>query len=155
VYGIKEQGRYLAKAIIETEKELRIAENGGPGNVAALRRALHGLTSADGGNVINLEGWTAGNDSVTLASERLTDLQTRFIAARGAYEQAEISLRSRVSSLYLVQKALAFAHHCGFGAADARRIGGAHSTTRAVLAPPGECRLKRHLSLLICFIHSV
>jgi capsule polysaccharide export protein KpsE/RkpR len=105
VYGIKEQGRYLAKAIIETEKELRIAENGGPGNAAALRRALRGLTSADGGNVINLEGWTAGNDSVTLASERLTDLQTRFIAARGAYEQAEISLRSRVSSLYLVQKA--------------------------------------------------
>jgi uncharacterized protein involved in exopolysaccharide biosynthesis len=28
-----------------------------------------------------------------------------LIAARGAYEQAEISLRSRVSSLYLVQKA--------------------------------------------------
>jgi uncharacterized protein involved in exopolysaccharide biosynthesis len=105
VYGIKEQGRYLAKAIIETEKELRVAENGGPGNAAALRRALRGLTSADGGNVINLEGWTAGNDSITLASERLTDLQTRFIAARGAYEQAEISLRSRVSSLYLVQKA--------------------------------------------------
>lgn len=105
VFGIKEQGRYLAKAIIETEKELRIAENGGPGNATALRRALRGLTSADGGNVINLEGWTAGSDSVTLASERLTDLQTRFIAARGAYEQAETSLRSRVSSLYLVQKA--------------------------------------------------
>jgi hypothetical protein len=104
VYGIKEQGRYLAKEIIETEKELRVAEGGGPGNAAGLRRALHALTSADGGNVIN-EGWTAGNDSVTLASERLTDLQTRFIAARGAFEQAEISLRSRVSSLYLVQKA--------------------------------------------------
>lgn len=105
VYGIKDQGRYLAKEIIETEKELRVAEGGGPGNAAGLRRALHALTSADGGNVINLEGWTAGNDSVTLASERLTDLQTRFIAARGAYEQAEISLGSRVSSLYLVQKA--------------------------------------------------
>jgi len=105
VYGIKEQGRYLAKEIIETEKQLRLAENGGGGNAAALRKALRGLTSADGGNVINLEGWVAGNDSVTLASERLTDLQTRFIAARGAYEQAEISLRSRVSSLYLVQKA--------------------------------------------------
>jgi uncharacterized protein involved in exopolysaccharide biosynthesis len=110
VYGIKEQGRYLAKAIIETEKELRVAESGGPGNAAALRRALRGLTSADGGNVINLEGWTAGNDSVTLASERLTDLQTRFIAARGAFEQAEISLRSRVSSLYLVQKAQPATH---------------------------------------------
>ena len=105
VFGIKEQGRYLAKEIIETEKELRVAEGGGGGNAAALRRALHALTSADGGNVINLEGWTAGNDSVTLASERLADLQTRFIAARGAFEQAEISLRSRVSSLYLVQKA--------------------------------------------------
>ena len=105
VYGLEQQGRYLAKAVIETEKELRVAEAGGPGNAAGLRRALHGLTSADGGNVINLEGWTAGNDSVTLASERLADLQTRFIAARGAFEQAEISLRSRVSSLYLVQKA--------------------------------------------------
>ena len=105
VFGIKEQGRYLAQAIIETEKALRMAEGGGPGNAAALRRALRGLTSADGGNIINLEGWTAGNDSVTLASERLTDLQTRFIAARGAYEQAEIALRSHVSSLYVVQKA--------------------------------------------------
>ncbi|TVT38425.1 hypothetical protein FNT36_19735 [Hymenobacter setariae] len=110
VFGIKEQGRYLAKEIIETEKELRVAEGGGPGNATALRRALHALTSADGGNVINLEGWTAGNDSVTLASDRLTDIQTRFIAARGAYEQAEIALRSRVSSLYLVQKAQPATH---------------------------------------------
>ena len=105
VYGLEQQGRYLAKAVIETEKELRVAEAGGPGNAAGLRRALHGLTSAAGGNVINLEGWTQGSDSVGLASSRLSDLQTRFVSARAAYEQAETSIGSRVSSLYLVQKA--------------------------------------------------
>ncbi|MDJ0364154.1 hypothetical protein QMK33_03245 [Hymenobacter sp. H14-R3] len=108
-YGVyfrtEEQGRYLSKEIIETEKELRLAEGGGPGNAAGLRRALNGLTKADGGNPINLEGWNKGVDSVTLLSLRITDLQTRLIAAQGSFEQAETSLRSRVSSLYLVQKA--------------------------------------------------
>ncbi|MGI4862692.1 MAG: hypothetical protein ACRYFZ_02130 [Janthinobacterium lividum] len=105
VFGLEQQGRYLAKAVIETEKELRVAEGGGPGNVAGLRRALRGLTSADGGNLINLEHWTQGADSVSLASSRLADLQSRFVAARAAYEQAETSLGSRVSSLYQLQKA--------------------------------------------------
>jgi uncharacterized protein involved in exopolysaccharide biosynthesis len=40
-----------------------------------------------------------------LATSRLTDLETNFIAAQAAYEQAETSINSRVSSLYLVQKA--------------------------------------------------
>jgi uncharacterized protein involved in exopolysaccharide biosynthesis len=105
LFGLEQQGRYLAKAVIETEKELRVAEGGGPGNAAGLRRALNGLTKADGGNLINLESWTQGADSVNLASTRLADLQGRFIAARGAYEQAETSLGSRVSSLYQLQKA--------------------------------------------------
>jgi capsular polysaccharide biosynthesis protein len=105
VFGIPEQGRYLAKAVIETEKALRVAEGGGPGQAAALRRALRGLTSAEGGNVINLENWTKGIDSVTLATSRLTDLAQNFVAAQAAYEQAQTSLNSRVSSLYLVQKA--------------------------------------------------
>jgi len=105
VFGLEQQGRYLAKTVIETEKELRVAEGGGPGNAAGLRRALRGLTSAEGGNLINLENWTKGADSVNLASTRLADLQGRFIAARATYEQAETSLSSRVSSLYLLQKA--------------------------------------------------
>jgi uncharacterized protein involved in exopolysaccharide biosynthesis len=105
VFGLDQQGRYLAKAVIETEKELQVAEGGGGGSVAGLRRALRGLTRADGGNVMNLEGWTRGTDSVNLLASRLTDLQTRYVASQGAYEQAETSLRSRVSSLYLVQKA--------------------------------------------------
>ena len=105
IFGLEQQGRYLAKTVIETEKELQLAEGGGPGNVAGLRRALRGLTRADGGNTINLEGWTRGNDSVTLLASRLVDLQTRYVASQAAYEQAETSLRSRVSSLYLVQKA--------------------------------------------------
>lgn len=110
VFGIPEQGRYLAKAVIATEKELHVAEGGGGGNAAALRRALRGLTTAEGGNIINLESWTRGNDSVALAAERLVDLQKRFIAARGAYEQAAILIGSRVSSLYLLQKAQPATH---------------------------------------------
>ncbi|RZK60786.1 MAG: hypothetical protein EOO59_06650 [Hymenobacter sp.] len=105
VYGLEQQGRYLAKELIETEKELRLAEAGGPGNATALRRALRGLTSADGGNVINLENYVLGADSVNLLNTRLGDLQGRYVGSRAAYEQAEISLRTRVSSLYLVQKA--------------------------------------------------
>lgn len=105
VFGLEQQGRYLSKAVIETEKELQVAEGGGPGSVAGLRRALRGLTRADGGNLINLEGWTLGADSVNLMNGRLSDLQSRYISAQGVYEQAETSLRSRVSSLYLIQKA--------------------------------------------------
>ncbi len=104
-FGQEQQGRYLSKAVIDTEKELRVAEGGGPGNAAGLRRALHGLTHAADGNPINLEGWTKGVDSVTLLNARLNDLQNRFVSSQGAYEQAATSLRSRVSSLYLVQKA--------------------------------------------------
>jgi uncharacterized protein involved in exopolysaccharide biosynthesis len=105
VFGIPEQGRYLAKAVIATEKELHVAEGGGSGNAAGLRRALRGLTSAEGGNVINLESWTRGNDSITLAAQRLEDLQRRFVEAQGAYDQAKALIGSRVSSLYLLQKA--------------------------------------------------
>jgi uncharacterized protein involved in exopolysaccharide biosynthesis len=105
VFGLEQQGRYLGKAVIDTEKELRMAEAGGPGNAASLRRALRGLTQTDGGNIINLESWSKGTDSVTLLAARLTDLQTRYVASQGVFEQAQTSLGSRVSSLYLVQKA--------------------------------------------------
>ncbi|QKG56932.1 hypothetical protein GKZ68_10005 [Hymenobacter sp. BRD128] len=105
IFGLEQQGRYLGKAVIDTEKELRMAEAGGPGNAASLRRALRGLTQADGGNVINLENWTKGADSVNLLTSRLADLQSRYVGSQGAFEQAETALRSRVSSLYLVQKA--------------------------------------------------
>ena len=104
-FGPEQQGRYLSRAVIETEKELRIAEGGGPGSVPGLRRALRGLTQGAGGNVISLEGWARGSDSVALLTNRLTDLQNRFVSSQGAFEQAEISLQSRVSSLYLIQKA--------------------------------------------------
>ena len=105
VYGLEQQGRYLAKEIIETQKQLGVAEGGGPGSTAGLRRALNGLTRADAGQPINLESWTLGADSVGLLAGRLADLQTRYVASQGAYEQAETSLHTRVSSLYLVQKA--------------------------------------------------
>ncbi|MGI4835144.1 MAG: hypothetical protein ACRYFK_16955 [Janthinobacterium lividum] len=105
VYGLEQQGRYLAKEIIETQRALNLAEGGGGGNVAALRRALRGLTQADMGNPINLENITLGADSVNLLTGRLADLQARLVGSQAAFEQAETSLRTRVSSLYLVQKA--------------------------------------------------
>ena len=107
VFGLEQQERYLTKTVIETEKELRVAEGGGPGSAAGLRRALGGLTHAhaEGGNVVNLEGWNQGLDSVKLLTARLADLQTRFVGSQAAYEQAETSLTSRVSSLYQIQKA--------------------------------------------------
>ena len=104
IYGFEMQGRYMAKQVIETEAALRRAEASG-GDVAGLRRALRGLTRADGGNLINVESYVQGFDSVTMFSNRVTDLETRLIAARSAFETAELSIKGRISSLYLVQKA--------------------------------------------------
>ena len=104
IYGFEMQGRYMAKQVIETEAALRRAEASG-GDVAGLRRALRGLTRADGGNLINVESYVQGYDSVTMFSNRVTDLETRLIAARSAFETAELSIKGRISSLYLVQKA--------------------------------------------------
>jgi uncharacterized protein involved in exopolysaccharide biosynthesis len=105
IYGLEQQGRYMAKAIVDTETALRRAEGGG-GDVAGLKRALRGLTRTDGGNLINLESYTRGVDSMNMFSQRVSNLQDRLVQARSAYEQAEISLQGRVSSIYVVQKAL-------------------------------------------------
>jgi uncharacterized protein involved in exopolysaccharide biosynthesis len=104
IFGLEMQGRYLAKEIIETEASLRKAEASG-GDVAGLRRSLRGLTRADGGNVINLENYVRGTDSLTMFTSRLLDLQNRLVAARSAFETAELSIQGRISSVYLVQKA--------------------------------------------------
>ncbi|MCC3154643.1 hypothetical protein Q3A66_16630 [Hymenobacter sp. BT770] len=104
IYGLEMQGRYLAKQLIETEAALRKAEGSG-GDVVGLKRVLRGLTRADGGNLLNLENYVRGTDSVTMFTTRVTDLQTRLIAARSAYETAELSIKGRISSVYLVQKA--------------------------------------------------
>ena len=104
IFGLEMQGRYMAKQIVETEAALRKAEGGG-GDVAGLRRSLRGLTRADGGNLINLESYVRGVDSLGMFTSRVADLQTRLIAARAAYETAELSIKGRISSVYLVQKA--------------------------------------------------
>ena len=104
IFGLEMQGRYLAKEIIETETALRRAEGGG-GDAAGLRRALRGLTSADGGNLINLENYVRGTDSLSMFVARVADLQTRLVAARSAYESADLSLKGRIASLYQVQRA--------------------------------------------------
>ena len=104
IFGLETQGRYMAKQLIETEAALRKAEASG-GDVAGLRNTLRGLTRADGGNLINLERFVQGADSLGMFTARVQDLQTRLIAARSAYETAELSIRGRISSLYLVQKA--------------------------------------------------
>ncbi len=107
-YGLfapAQQGRYLAKELVETETALRRAEGGGGGNAAGLRRALRGLTRADGGNVVNVENFIRGNDSLALDTARTQNLQRRLVTARAALETAELTINSRVSSVYLVQPA--------------------------------------------------
>ncbi|OON67086.1 hypothetical protein B0919_19850 [Hymenobacter sp. CRA2] len=106
IHGLEMESRYLAKEIIETEAALRRAEGEGDnGKAAGLRRALRGLTRADGGNVVNLESYVAGTDSMNTLYARFNDLQTRLINARSAYENADLALKGKISSLYVVQKA--------------------------------------------------
>lgn len=105
IYGLEQQSRYLAREIIEVESKLHQAEAGGPGNAAGLRRALRGLTQADGGNVINLESYVRGVDSLSMFTARLADLQERLVKARGDFETADVSIKGKLSSLYVVQKA--------------------------------------------------
>ena len=104
IFGLEMQGRYMVKQIIETEAALRKAEGSG-GDVAGLRRSLRGLTRADGGNLINLESYVRGVDSLAMFTSRVSDVQNRLVAARAAYETAELSIKGRISSVYLVQKA--------------------------------------------------
>ena len=104
IFGLEMQGRYMVKQLIETEAALRKAEASG-GDVAGLRRVLRGLTRADGGNLVNLESYVRGTDSLAMFTTRVGDLQTRLIAARSAYETAELSIKGQLSSLYIVQKA--------------------------------------------------
>ncbi len=105
IFNFDQQSRYLAKQLVQTEAALRQAEGGGGGNAAGLRRALRGLTRADGGNAMNAESFVRGADSLALLTARVTDLQTRLTAAQGAYETAELTIKGQVSSVYLVQPA--------------------------------------------------
>lgn len=105
MYGLEMQGRYIAKEIIELESKLRQAEAGGGGNVVALRKALRALTRAEGGNVINLENFTNGYDSLAILFDRTNDLQNRMVVAQAEYETAAVSIKGQVSGLYVVQKA--------------------------------------------------
>ena len=104
IFGLEQQGRYMVKQLIETEAALRKAEASG-GDVAGLKRTLRGITRADGGNLINLENYVRGTDSLAMFTTRVADLQGRLIGARSAYETAELSIKGRISSIYLVQKA--------------------------------------------------
>lgn len=105
IYGLEQQSKYMAREIIRLESALRQAEGGG-GNVAGLRHALRGLTSPEGENLLNLDRYVQGTDSLSMFSARLSDLQGRLVKARGDYETADLSIRGKISSLYLVQKAL-------------------------------------------------
>ncbi|SET07297.1 GumC domain-containing protein [Hymenobacter actinosclerus] len=106
IYGIEEQGRYMAREVITLESKLRQAEgSGNAAQAAGARRALQGLTGPGGTNTINLERFVQGNDSMNLFQARLEDLQERLVKARGDYETADLTLRGKISSLYLVQKA--------------------------------------------------
>lgn len=108
IYGLEQESKYLAKEILRAERKLREAEgsNASATKIAGLRRALNGLTRADGGNVLNLENYVQGIDSLTLFTTRTEDLGRRLVKAQGDYETAKVSLESQVSSLYIVQPAL-------------------------------------------------
>ncbi|ALD21246.1 hypothetical protein [Hymenobacter sp. DG25A] len=111
VFGMDRESRYLAKEVVETETDLQRAEGevaaggGSAARVAGLRRALRNLTTAEGGNRINLENYLSAADDVSTLYARFLDLQERLVKARGAYEDTEVSLRNRISSIYTVQKA--------------------------------------------------
>lgn len=106
IYGLEQQGRYMAREVIKLESALREAEgSGNAGRSAGARRALQALTDPNGQNLINLDRYVQGADSLNLFTARLTDLQERLVKARGEYETADLTLQARISSLYLVQKA--------------------------------------------------
>ncbi|TGE08487.1 GumC domain-containing protein [Hymenobacter fodinae] len=95
---------YLAREIVETQSALAEQGGGGPKS-SSLRRALRGLTQSSSGNLINAESYINGIDSLNLLTARVTDLQDRLVKAQGEYETAELSIKARISSLYVVQKA--------------------------------------------------
>ena len=106
IYGLEEQGRYMAREVVRLESALRQAEgSGNAGQAAGVRRALRGLTAPEGENLLNLDRYVQGADSLNMFAARLTDLQERLVKARGDYETADLTLRGKISSLYLVQKA--------------------------------------------------
>ncbi|NVO30403.1 GumC domain-containing protein [Hymenobacter lapidiphilus] len=106
IYGLEQQGRYMAREIITLESKVHQAEgSGNTAQAAGARRALEALTDPSGPNTINLERYVQGTDSMGLFVARLTDLQERLVKARGDYETADLTLRGKISSLYLVQKA--------------------------------------------------
>lgn len=107
VYGMEQQSRYLAREILKVESELGQALGSGASasRIAGLRRALRNLTHSGEDNVINLESFTQGVDSLNLLNLRMTDLQERLVKARGDYETADVAIRGKLSSLYIVQKA--------------------------------------------------
>ncbi len=102
IFGLEQQGRYMSKEIVETQAALLRA---GEGNAAGLRRALNGLTRADGGSLMSLENYVEGIDSVEFLIARNQDLRSRLVGARSTYEAATLSLNGHVSSLYVVQPA--------------------------------------------------
>ncbi|MBT9392770.1 hypothetical protein KLP40_06305 [Hymenobacter sp. NST-14] len=106
IYGLEEESRYMSREIVRLESALRQAEGSGNRSQAAgLRRALRGLTDEEGENLLNLARYVQGSDSLTMFAARLTDLQERLVKARGDYETADLTLKGKISSLYLVQKA--------------------------------------------------
>ncbi|WP_019949517.1 Wzz/FepE/Etk N-terminal domain-containing protein [Hymenobacter aerophilus] len=106
IYGLEQQGRYMAREIITLESKLHQAEgSGNTAQAAGARRALQALTGPGGSNTINLERYVQGTDSMGLFVARLNDLQERLVKARGEYETADLTLQGKISSLYIVQKA--------------------------------------------------
>jgi len=107
IFGMQDEARYLVREIIRTENELRQAEGSGASaaKIAGLRRALRGLTKIDGGNILNLEGYVKGSDTLSSMYARLDSVQKRLNKLQENYDTATLALKGRSSSLYIIQPA--------------------------------------------------
>jgi uncharacterized protein involved in exopolysaccharide biosynthesis len=70
------------------------------------KSAIQSLTKPGAGNFFNLEDFAVGADYSAELSAHYLELQTRMIGAKAQYETAKVALTGKVSTLYIVQKAI-------------------------------------------------
>ena len=123
VYHHERQSREFARAITNAESDMREAEGelaiyskslpaGYPkivelkATINGAQATLNGLLKSSGGNTMNLEDFSKGTDMVFELQNEHQDLIADFGKAATAYHNAKIALEGKVSTIYVVQKAL-------------------------------------------------
>lgn len=116
------ESRYLAEKLVQTEIDLRQARaallsyrSHLPANhikiitlqadVKGLEAALFALKHPTADNTINQDSYVAGTDEVSKLELIYAKQQEEYVKALQAYEDARISLDTKTSSMYVVQKA--------------------------------------------------